>query len=522
MTTINLPLNIIEYSASDIYSIGIPNKNVSISYTESNLVRITVNAVNNVLDRTPGIIIKNVALYADAEYRLSIKGFDYSGGDLCLYAGSVFHGTIYMKTSVPVNLSTYNGATFKPTHALTDIGVLFLNARKNYRCDILQLKLQKISNDSDLINDMGYKFSNFITLDTYQTILENKKFNSNLEINGLMNINSTNANPDNISSDFEGININCNSDSGDINIGNVNNTLNVYSNLKIKNTTQASNITSDYLGALVISGGINVVKNCIINSTTNSTDINNGSLITAGGVGIAQSLTVGGKIEVLRSVYASDSVYAALDIYQRGYLLSPPGLIMAYAGSSAPNGYLLCNGASYSRTTYFNLFLVIGTTYGNIDSVSFNVPDLRDKFVMTKGSVFSSLGTTGGTTSIALTTNELPTHAHGASSASAGDHYHTGTTSTNGTHSHTGRTNEYCDTPESESAASSGIGSVVVSGSYQRQLSLNIDSNGDHTHTFTSNTTGAHTHDITINSTGNGAAFSLMNPYIIMNYIIKT
>lgn len=60
----------------------------------------------------------------------------------------------------------------------------------------------------------------------------------------------------------------------------------------------------------------------------------------------------------------------------------PPGSLMAYAASSAPTGWLLCDGSAVSRTTYATLYGVIGTTWGTGDgSTTFNVPDLRGQFV---------------------------------------------------------------------------------------------------------------------------------------------
>lgn len=58
------------------------------------------------------------------------------------------------------------------------------------------------------------------------------------------------------------------------------------------------------------------------------------------------------------------------------------GSIAAFAGSSLPSGWLLCDGSAISRTTYSALFDAVGTTYGSGDgSTSFNVPDLVDKFI---------------------------------------------------------------------------------------------------------------------------------------------
>lgn len=59
---------------------------------------------------------------------------------------------------------------------------------------------------------------------------------------------------------------------------------------------------------------------------------------------------------------------------------TPVGTIQAYAGSTAPTGYLVADGSAVSRTTYAALFAVIGTTYGAGDgSTTFNLPDLRGR-----------------------------------------------------------------------------------------------------------------------------------------------
>ena len=58
----------------------------------------------------------------------------------------------------------------------------------------------------------------------------------------------------------------------------------------------------------------------------------------------------------------------------------PAGVIIPFAGTSVPTGYLLCNGAAVSRTSYANLFAAIGTLYGAGDgSTTFNLPDARDR-----------------------------------------------------------------------------------------------------------------------------------------------
>lgn len=69
--------------------------------------------------------------------------------------------------------------------------------------------------------------------------------------------------------------------------------------------------------------------------------------------------------------------------------LNPSGSIIAFGGASAPTGYFLCDGTTYSRTTYADLFAAIGTNYGAGDgSTTFNVPDFQGCFLrmITNGS----------------------------------------------------------------------------------------------------------------------------------------
>jgi microcystin-dependent protein len=59
----------------------------------------------------------------------------------------------------------------------------------------------------------------------------------------------------------------------------------------------------------------------------------------------------------------------------------PTGTILPYAGATAPPGFLLCNGAAVSRTTYAALFAVVAESFGRGDGANtFNVPDLRGTF----------------------------------------------------------------------------------------------------------------------------------------------
>lgn len=58
---------------------------------------------------------------------------------------------------------------------------------------------------------------------------------------------------------------------------------------------------------------------------------------------------------------------------------TPLGTINAFGGNTTPDGWLMCQGQAVSRTTYAELFAVIGTAFGSGDgSSTFNLPDMRE------------------------------------------------------------------------------------------------------------------------------------------------
>lgn len=95
---------------------------------------------------------------------------------------------------------------------------------------------------------------------------------------------------------------------------------------------------------------------------------------TTGEIGLGPSANVGTSGKVLTSSGAGSAVTWANP--------TPTGSVIAFAGQIAPSGWLLCQGQAVSRTTYADLFDIIGTTYGVGDnSTTFNLPDLRAEFV---------------------------------------------------------------------------------------------------------------------------------------------
>ena len=64
-----------------------------------------------------------------------------------------------------------------------------------------------------------------------------------------------------------------------------------------------------------------------------------------------------------------------------GKTVVPIGSVIFYLGTTIPDGYLLCNGASLSRTEYPELFEVLGTKCGSVDSAHFTLPDTHHRFL---------------------------------------------------------------------------------------------------------------------------------------------
>lgn len=111
----------------------------------------------------------------------------------------------------------------------------------------------------------------------------------------------------------------------------------------------------------------------------------------------------------------------------------PTGTMLDFGGTAAPTGYLLCDGANVSRTTYAALFTAIGTTWGVGDgSTTFGMPDMRRRASVGSGgtgtaTLGNAVGNTGGAETHALTTGEMPAHTHFAHTPNAGGGQYIGT-----------------------------------------------------------------------------------------------
>ena len=111
------------------------------------------------------------------------------------------------------------------------------------------------------------------------------------------------------------------------------------------------------------------------------------------------SSTATSTVPVVLPANPTTSLQAATKAYVD--LGSPAGIVAPFAGTSAPSGWLACNGAAVSRTDYATLFAAIGTTWGVGDgSTTFNVPDLRGTFLRgtgTNGTYGTAVGQAVGT-----------------------------------------------------------------------------------------------------------------------------
>lgn len=203
------------------------------------------------------------------------------------------------------------------------------------------------------------------------------------------------------------------------------------------------------------------------------------------------------------------NVNSTTDYFLRGYLLVPTGTIMPYAGPISNLGHwLFCDGDSVSRSTYQALFQVIGTTYGvgdSSDNTTFNVPDFKGRMPLGAGNgsglTSRTLGNAGGQEVI----TEVPKHSH------------TGTTDSSGSHTHS-----------SNATGDFGITQQLSNGGHDSVTGVNFDGEGTeggeldlkNNHDLTINSSGEHTHTFTTNNTGSETV-NIMNPYLVVNFIIK-
>jgi microcystin-dependent protein len=164
----------------------------------------------------------------------------------------------------------------------------------------------------------------------------------------------------------------------------------------------------------------------------------------------------------------------------------PTGTIVPWSQSSAPTGFLECDGAQVSRSTYAALFAVVGTTYGVGDgSTTFDLPDLTDRVACGKSNT-KNFASTGGANTVTPTGNIAGSTANATlSEAQLASHSHSGGSNPGGSPSGG-------EVPRATPAANTG----------------NTGSGTGHSHNMSANFSGS--------------ANSVLQPFLTLIYIIKT
>jgi len=239
------------------------------------------------------------------------------------------------------------------------------------------------------------------------------------------------------------------------------------------------------------------------------------------------NLSVTGHLDVRDPIKGTArDVLKAIDDLARH---TPPiGSVFAFAGSTPPPGYLLCDGSTVSRVDFPDLFAVVGTTYGGNGQPMFKLPDLCGRVVAGAGAGTGltprELGQSLGAEAHTLTSGEVPLHTHKGTTENAGAHGHTGTTGPGGEHAHSGTTHS---APSSVSAAGFAGDNFVpdqVASNTGHTHTFDTSRESDHAHAFTTSNQSDHDHAhafTTDGGTGGGQPHSNMQPLLILNYIIR-
>lgn len=210
-----------------------------------------------------------------------------------------------------------------------------------------------------------------------------------------------------------------------------------------------------------------------------------------------------GIIKKLNTTYKNNFVVALNSFFSSNV---PAGAIFPYVGETPPPGYLLCDGAEYSISKYPDLFSAIGYNFGMGEESNFKVPSLMDARTPIgynqDDEDFMNIGQIGGEENHSLIADEVPSHLHSINSTS---------------HSHTAYTSStYVNGYAYYRAGNTRLGRS--DGSTYCEAGSNNSTRNYHNHYYNS---GSNSHGHIPETVGNGAAHNNMQPYLMLNFIIK-
>lgn len=191
---------------------------------------------------------------------------------------------------------------------------------------------------------------------------------------------------------------------------------------------------------------------------------------------------------------------------------------MPFAGSTAPQGYLLCDGSAVSRTDYADLFTAIGTLYGAGDGITtFNVPDLSGRVVIGVSNNHV-LGSTGGEASHTLTSSELPEHAHEVPSHG---HANNIVATTPALSHNIDQPVFHYNKPNTSNTSGSGTTCITstITDNATRATDLAVSNHAASDCTMSGAVTDCAAFDSELS--GGGTAHNNLQPYVVVNYIIS-
>ena len=217
---------------------------------------------------------------------------------------------------------------------------------------------------------------------------------------------------------------------------------------------------------------------------------------------------------------------SASQIAQAASALVPSGVVLSFAGATAPGGWLLCDGSLINRTTYATLFAAIGIAHGSGDgSTTFALPNYAGRFLRGRANGSANDPDRAGRTAAASggATGDNVGSVQGNATAKNGLSVTNNTVttfSTNTDHTHSGWTN-VANVPSSNVSGPSNA--TALSGSADSAVNPQANSGG-HSHSFTTygvNSNAAHAHSVTSNVVLNIGNNETRPTNAYVNYIIK-